>query len=64
MTCGTAAHAKAEALLALHQEMRVCRRCLGAGYPIVAKVDCPDLHHRVELGAVVTGIADDAEFAA
>jgi len=33
------------------------------GYPIVAKVDCPDLHHRVELGAVVTGIADDAEFA-
>ena len=31
------------------------------GYPIVAKIDAPDLHHRFELGAVITGIANDEE---
>ena len=31
------------------------------GYPVVAKIDSPDLHHRVELGAVITGIANDWE---
>jgi len=32
------------------------------GYPVVAKIDCPDLHHRVELGAVITGIANSWEY--
>ena len=33
------------------------------GYPVVAKIDAPDLHHRFELGAVITGIANPAELA-
>jgi len=28
------------------------------GYPVVLKIDAPDLRHRVERGAVITGIAD------
>ena len=31
------------------------------GYPIVAKIDAPDLFHRFEQGAVITGIADDRD---
>lgn len=34
------------------------------GFPVVVKVDAPDLHHRVEHGAVITGIASDDELGA
>lgn len=34
------------------------------GYPVVLKVDAPDLHHRVERGAVITGVAGREELAA
>jgi len=33
------------------------------GFPVVAKIDAPDLHHRFELGAVITGISDEAKLA-
>jgi len=32
------------------------------GYPVVLKVDSPDVHHRVELGGVITGVSSDWEF--
>jgi len=32
------------------------------GYPVVLKVDSPDVHHRVELGGVITGVSNDWEF--
>jgi len=41
-----------------------CTFAEAVGYPVVAKIDSPDLHHRVELGAVVTGIANDWELEA
>jgi len=31
------------------------------GYPVVVKIDSPSLHHRVELGGVVTDVANDGE---
>ena len=31
------------------------------GYPVAAKIDSPDVHHRVELGGVITGISNDWE---
>jgi acyl-CoA synthetase (NDP forming) len=33
----------------------------GVGFPLAAKIDSPEVHHRVELGAVATGIGDERE---
>ena len=43
------------------EAVRIAR---GIGYPVVAKIDSPDILHKTDVAGVVLGIADDAALAA